>query len=203
METCPKCGFSLTEGALDCPRCGIILAKFRPTQEETPAHGAEPPADGATTGNPEVYSGEAPSFAAGPGAVYGAGAVAISRPTIDSLSSARPWLNFLGGYLMVISALMVLGAVALVVLDPGGGELGAFSLVYMFEAALVLVLAMPLKRSGKALENLSTRNVAPAVEEFAEAQASFWRRAGWITLISLILAILGATAAIMAGILLS
>jgi hypothetical protein len=141
--------------------------------------------------------------------VYGgAGAATISRPTIDSFSSARPWINFLGGYLLVISALMVLAAIVMVVLDPGGGELGeselgVFSFVYLVEAALVLVLALPLKRSGKALEDLSVRNATPAIEEFADAQAAFWRRAGWLTLISLILVILGVTVAIVAGVLLS
>lgn len=136
-------------------------------------------------------------------AVYGADAAAITRPTLESLTSARPWINFLGGYLLVISALMVIGAIAMTVLDPGKGELGVFAFVYLIEAALVLVLAFPLKRSGKALEGLSTANAPLAIEEFVDAQASFWRRAGWMTLIGLILAVVGILAAIGLGIAMS
>ena len=28
MESCPKCGATRTEGATECPQCGIIYAKF-------------------------------------------------------------------------------------------------------------------------------------------------------------------------------
>ena len=28
MSTCPKCQFELDEAAVECPACGIILAKY-------------------------------------------------------------------------------------------------------------------------------------------------------------------------------
>src|SRR5687767_10505664 len=28
MEPCPKCGSGVPPGQLDCPRCGIVIAKF-------------------------------------------------------------------------------------------------------------------------------------------------------------------------------
>lgn len=30
MVACPKCGFNLVEDEIECPRCGVIIAKARP-----------------------------------------------------------------------------------------------------------------------------------------------------------------------------
>ena len=29
IKDCPKCGFSLSPGAIECPNCNIILAKYK------------------------------------------------------------------------------------------------------------------------------------------------------------------------------
>lgn len=31
MVACPKCGFNLVEDEIECPRCGVIIAKARPS----------------------------------------------------------------------------------------------------------------------------------------------------------------------------
>jgi len=190
METCPKCGFSLPENAADCPRCGIVLQKFRPPGQGAPT-AAEPPlpppAAAESTG---VYAGPRSHPAGESASVYGPVATAITEPTLRALDSLRPWVNFLGGYLLVVAVLMLVGAVAVMVLDTGQRELGIAALVYLVDAGILLALAFPLKRSGKALEGISGANAPVAVEEFVDAQASFWRRAGWLTLISLAFVIL-------------
>jgi len=190
METCPKCGFSLPENAADCPRCGIILEKFRPPGQGAPTAAEPPLPPPAAPESTGVYAGPSSSPAGASGSVYGPVATAITEPTLRSLNSLRPWVSFQAGYLLVVAVLMLVAAVAVMVLDTGQRRLGIAALVYLVDAGILLALAFPLKRSGKALEGMSEANAPLAIEEFVDAQASFWRRAGWLTLITLAIVIL-------------
>jgi len=42
MMTCPKCGFEQPESP-DCVKCGIVIARYKPSQEATPAYAPPPP----------------------------------------------------------------------------------------------------------------------------------------------------------------
>lgn len=48
VETCPKCSYPVPEGAIDCPACGIVYAKYRSVREEPPASEVFAGAGGAT-----------------------------------------------------------------------------------------------------------------------------------------------------------
>ncbi len=40
---CPKCHFVQPEGGKDCVRCGIVFARYKPSQEAAPAYAPPPP----------------------------------------------------------------------------------------------------------------------------------------------------------------
>lgn len=42
MEGCPKCGFQMPDGAIECPACGIVLAKYRPARSVAPRPRPQP-----------------------------------------------------------------------------------------------------------------------------------------------------------------
>jgi len=40
---CPKCGFEQPEGGTDCVKCGIVFARYKPSQEAAPVYTPPPP----------------------------------------------------------------------------------------------------------------------------------------------------------------
>lgn len=40
---CPKCGFEQPEGSTDCVKCGIVFARYKPSQAATPVYTPPPP----------------------------------------------------------------------------------------------------------------------------------------------------------------
>jgi hypothetical protein len=182
MNTCPKCEFELPAGAEECPACGIVLAKYRERGEAPSGFtGTEPPPP--PPGDHDPYTPpDAPLVDAG-GTLYGSEPVAmeggITSGTLDALKKTRPWLRFLVGYGFVVVALMIVGAVAMLI---GGAfssaELASLALGYLFYALIGLALLMPLRRSSQALRDVDGSDLSGVLESFTEHQATFWRRTG-------------------------
>lgn len=178
METCPSCDFQLDADAAECPRCGIVLAKYRSRAEVR----GEPSAAPGSVAAAGVPAAAAPTWAPP--------RPAVSERTVQSLTAMRPWLNFLGIYMIVCALLVFVFAIALMVLTSPSGPVRFAPVVYAGEAVIILALAFPLKSSGNALKTLSQDNLTLPLEEFVTAQGAFWRRSGLITLIFLILIVL-------------
>lgn len=198
MTSCPKCGFELPEGTAECPACGILPAKYR----ERAAAAAPPPSDA-----PNPYAPpSAPLVAPGEGVPGEAGrhsedrGAGITGATLDALASARPWLRFIVGYGFVITILMMVGALGLVVAGAmGDQELGPLALVYVAYGGVGLLMLVPLRRSTVALAGLGQRDPSQVLESFIVAHASFWRRTGILTAVSLVVLILAFVVGIIAG----
>lgn len=200
MTDCPKCGFELAEGAAECPACGIVLAKYREREEapdprayaaQTAPPAADEPNPYAPPGAPLVAPGEAHAEARSAG---------ITGATLDALESARPWLRFIVGYGFVITVLMILAAVGLMLAGVAGNqELGPLALVYVVYGGVGLLMLVPLRRSSVALRELGRDDPSEVVERFMVSHASFWRRTGILTAISLVLVVVAFVVGMIAG----
>jgi hypothetical protein len=185
MSTCPKCSFALDPGAAECPACGVILAKAKPR---------EAPAAAASRPEPEPAKPEdlyVPGTVYSPASAFADGDL-ITTKTLDALGTVRPWLRFLVGYGFVMLALMILGSVIMMVAGASGtqGEWGMLSLVYLFYAIIMIALLLPLKRSSDAIRGIPLRGATSGLEAFVTEQATFWRRAGLLTAVSVVLMVL-------------
>lgn len=61
MDNCPKCAFSLSDGAVECPACGVVVQKYRAQAARAPrppaAVPAAPPATPSPAGTPQPAHG--------------------------------------------------------------------------------------------------------------------------------------------------
>lgn len=195
MTRCPKCDFELPAGAAECPACGIVLSKYRDRSDApSPAAGAAPP---PPPGDHNPYAPpDAPLVDAG-GELYrgepAGTAGGITSATRDALEKTRPWLRFMVGYGFVLVALMFLGALGVLVggvATGAGAETGPLAIVYLVYALISLAILMPLRRSAQALRDVGGSDLSGALESFTLHQATFWRRAGILTAVSVAILVL-------------
>jgi len=206
MDKCPKCGFQLSGGEVECPACGIILAKYRPERAASPPPAAAQPSPGTA---PQSSPGAAPQPSAGVApqpspwpAAQAAPAPPITANTLATLHGVRPWIRFIVGYGFVVSALMVLGGV--VALIGGLAEPGLLlaGLIYLVYGGVGFALVLPLRRSIEPLGQVKSLGPSTALEQFAVHHAVFWRRTGVVTAVAVglvVLAILALLVAVVLG----
>jgi hypothetical protein len=185
MKSCPKCGFEFEPETTECPACGIVLKKFRPSTEvATPAAPVPPPVEA---------SGRVPTRA-GPVAV-------ITPATLDAFSSARPWIRFLVGYGYVVGVLMLLGGVELFISGFWRSDLMLAGLLYLVYSVVAFGILLPLRRSVEALRQVPSLGGSAALEAFAIHQTAFWRRMGVVTAVAVGIAAVGIVIALVFGML--
>ncbi|HVR11010.1 MAG TPA: zinc ribbon domain-containing protein [Thermoanaerobaculia bacterium] len=87
---CPKCGFEQADGAIDCPRCGIVFSRYRgaePAPAPAPGSGETVYGDGAPAGAPEAAAtGAAPAPPPAPVGVVPPGSGRAFTPAYGELS---------------------------------------------------------------------------------------------------------------------
>lgn len=190
MSTCPKCSFALAPGAAECPACGVILAKVRPRAGAGSA--VSPPSPAPPRPEPEPPEPYVPGAVYSPAAAFSDGDLITSK-TLQALGTARPWLRFLVGYGFVTLVLMILGAILLLLVGPPGtgGDRAGLALVYFLYALVMIALLLPLKRSTDAIRGIHLHGATSGLEAFVTEQAVFWRRAGILTAVSLVLVGIG------------
>lgn len=214
METCPKCNFALTPGAVECPACGVILAKLRatsglhnqvrpvppplPTPPASPYAPASPPYAPANPYAPPAAQIE------GPAPLLPAALPAqdvITRPTLAALEATRPWLRFLVIYGFVMLSLMLLVAFGLLVYGLDNSTMMPIAAAYFIYSLIGFAVLAPLHRSTSALGRISSHGASASLETFATEQSSFWRRMGVICVVLLVLVGIGVVFAILGGVL--
>lgn len=206
METtsCPKCGQEIPSNAVDCPFCGIVVAKFRnapprpePSGAHAPSEAAEPPATAtpAAQHSPTpaergvLYDPESPSpvfTAAGgeggaaPTSPYGP----VTDTMVEHLNKTGPWAIFVAILTFLSSIFAGLGA--LLGSPAAGGQGAAVRLVSGVFAILYLVLALQLFNFGQSARmigsSLGVKTSTERIEEALGYQRSFWRLIGILTL---------------------
>jgi len=87
--TCPKCGYPRPEGAVDCPSCGIVYAKYGATPPPLPVAPPLPAAPGSGGFNP--YAPPSAELVATYGGVYaGTGAGVWQRDGLLVMEKTAP-----------------------------------------------------------------------------------------------------------------
>ncbi|PID48786.1 MAG: hypothetical protein CR991_09725 [Proteobacteria bacterium] len=131
------------------------------------------------------------------------GAGLTSDRVINALRKTRPWVLLIAILGFIFTALMVLSGVSMLL---GGGSIGmsssmpeemmgggfmvAMGVFYLIFAVVYFFLSLYLLRYAGAIKRaVNSLNIAD-VESAVENQASFWKLAGILTLLSIILGIL-------------
>lgn len=114
------------------------------------------------------------------------------RNVIDLLRQTRPWVRFLGIVAMVVAGLMVLGGMFLLVTTVMVGQqgttwLGIMGAVYMLMALLYIYPALCLLRYAASITAAERSGHLVHVAVALEKQKSFWRFAGILTAVILII----------------
>jgi len=206
MEACPKCHFALAPEALECPACGVILAKLKALsglQRQVgavpqPLAAPPPPAAISNPYAPPVAQVEAPP-APLPTPVSAPPQDVITRPTLEALATMRPWMRFLGICGVIINTMTLLAALGLLFWSSGKPEVMPVALVYLVAAAVGFSILAPMNRSSAALSTLSAQGASGCLETFAVEQATFWRRLGVLCIVYLAIIVAGVGVAFVAG----
>ena len=219
MEACPKCNFALTPEAVECPACGVILAKLKAASGlQRPVRPAPPPLPSPSPPSSPSPVAPLPVAQANPYAppaapVEGASVPpplpappmpvpaqdVITRPTLAALEEARPWLRFLVIYGFIMISIMLVAAFGLLIFGLDRPEMMPLSLFYFLYGGLGFALLAPLHRSSEAIARLSSLGASASLESFATEQSSFWRRTGLICVVFLVLLGLGIIGAVLAA----
>lgn len=175
---CPKCGADLQADAVECPSCGVVLAKARSRPSTAAELEAQAPAEKL--------------FAAATAAPV------ISLETIEALQRARPWVRFFVIYGYTILTIVLLGGLALLLDAADKPKLAPLAVIYLLYACLGFAVVAPLGKSAADLRRLGD---APAdgLQSFAINNAAFWRRAGIITLVLFLIVAVSVIAVVVLG----
>lgn len=200
MEACPKCNFVLAPEAVECPACGVILAKLKAISGlQRPIQ----PAPAAVPSNPyappeaQVEGSSIPPPVPAPLAPV---QDVITPLALSALKATRPWLRFLVIYGFVMIGFVLLAAFGLLFFGlDSRPELMPVALFYFVYGGIGLAVLLPLHRSTEALGRLSFHSASACLESYAMEQSAFWRRMGVICLVGLILIAVGVVVAVVAG----
>lgn len=114
----------------------------------------------------------------------------VTHRMVQLLRATRPWVRFLAVYGFVMSALLLLGAVSLmiyVVITPGRlGALIGVAVGYAVISIVTLICAFPLHRYASFIQQVETGGRERAFEEALASQKDFWQITGILTLMSLL-----------------
>jgi hypothetical protein len=189
---------------MECPACGVILAKVRAAPPRLPAVAENPDTTfplasplsispyappAAAIRDPEPAAPAAPTTEAGE----------ISPQVLEALASMRPWLRFVVGYGFVTLTLMAIAAVACLVASAKAPKILPIALIYALYSILGFVLLLPLRRSVQVIPRLPELGARMTVETFVVEQGAFWRRTGLLLAAAVTLVAIGLILAVLFG----
>lgn len=133
------------------------------------------------------------------------GGEGVSEATIEALRGTKKWVRLVGILLVIVAVLTALGGVAmmfgLAVGARGGGD--AVGLMagaggsYLFIAAIYGVLGRYLLGYSSAISRLLEDGQLTSLETALQQQQKFWRIAGGLATIMVVLFVIGIGAAIL------
>jgi len=150
-----------------------------------------------------------PSYTPPPGRQVGSSAPGQRRdqPTVTAnmvqyLDQTRPWVRFLSVLMFIGLGFMILGALFVLVAGASmskGMPTALLSVVYLLLAGLYAPPAVFLWKYATAIKSMDQRQ-AGGMEEALQAQKSFWRYIGILSLVVMIIYAIGLAVVVVVGI---
>ena len=140
------------------------------------------PHDAPLTANPY----QSPTTATGTWVAEGT--ASVTPRTVDLLSRTRPWVMLVSIVMFIASALMVLGGVAGLAfssLGPGAMPMMGVLVVYVIMGLLYIIPAIYLFRYARRISDLKLSQHFTDLEAALQAQKSFWKFVGILTMIAM------------------
>jgi hypothetical protein len=138
------------------------------------------------------------------GGSYDAGAAGgvVTAKTVEMLRQTQPWVRFLSVLGFIGTALMILaGLFGLLGAAMGGSaELGVMMVAYLLVGLLYFIPTMYLSRYATAINRFRQGLHVAEMETALEAQKSFWKFVGIVTLVILALYVVLILVAIAGGV---
>lgn len=130
---------------------------------------------------------------------------AVTTATLDALRGTKGWVKLVGILLFIGAAFTVLAALAMLVIPSMSGVgkaampmavVGFMAVLYVGISIMYALLGLYLIRYAGAINRLLTDGQVATMEAALQFQQKFWRLAGIIALIMLVISVLGVIAAI-------
>lgn len=125
----------------------------------------------------------------------------VTPSMYESLRATRPWVIFLGVMSFIGAGFMVLGGLGMAAMGSrmSSGSGPALGLVYLVMSVFYIIGGVYLVRYGSAIGRLLNGGGTADMEAALAGQKSFWKYAGILTLVMIILSIVGVVIAIVVG----
>jgi hypothetical protein len=128
----------------------------------------------------------------------------ITTLMIEAMRRTKPWVLLIGIVLIITAAFMILGtlgvfAASTISLGAEGPEAGAMlgvGVMYAIMSAIYLMLGIYLLKFSSAIGRLVESASVIDMEETLDSQRKFWKLAGILTAVMLVVMIIGFVAAI-------
>jgi len=139
------------------------------------------------------------------GSVSGVANVAVSQAVIGSLRGTRGWVRLIGILLCVVAVFTALASLMMLFGGAfvgklygvrGGGFAAVFGLVYVGIAALYGFMGWHLIQYASSIAKLAASGSGGDLELAVEAQRKFWKLAGVVALVMLVVMVAGIVAAV-------
>lgn len=114
----------------------------------------------------------------------------VSRRTVDMLKQTEPWVRLIGVLMWIGVVLMAIGTAAGIVfgITADAGLVAIIpGLLYGFVTVIYWMLAKSLTGYAKKISTLAKSESVVDLEDALEAQKTFWKIAGIMTLVTLVI----------------
>lgn len=140
--------------------------------------------------------------------VRGNNAKGISNTMIEAMRGTKPWVLLIGIVLIVSSSFMILGSIGVFIAstihlgakNSPPGMLAGVGVMYAVLSVIYIFMAVYLLKYNSAIGRLLGSAAVVDMEDALVAQRKFWRLAGIITAVMLVLMVIGVLAAIIISI---
>ena len=127
----------------------------------------------------------------------------ITTLMIEALRGTKPWVLLIGIVLVITAVFMILGTFGIFAAStmklgpegPGAGAMLGIGGMYAIMSVIYLMLGIYLFKFSSAIGRLVESSSVENMEETLESQRKFWKFAGILTAIMLVLMIVGFIAA--------
>jgi len=137
-------------------------------------------------------------------AVNNASAGGVTNNMVEAMRGTKPWVLLIGIVLIIGGVFLVLGTIGVFAAStigmaaggPQGGALMGIGAMYALMSVIYITLAVYLIKYSSAIGRLVHSGEVSDMEDALHSQRKFWRLAGFMTALMLVIMIIGVLAAI-------